>query len=195
MPPKKSKPPASKPFSKFVNVGAKEASRHEKVALTAFRKASKLYLDELWLTEDQRSRIEDLYATDRTVSLQYENPEDAEEQIAAASFLATSGLSLDARASLGNRWSSRWARRSGKKGSAKETCRELFQWYVMISLCPEDISKCSKKNQRLRIRPYCTQLQDPTQCGRLHRLPSACRDPVPGDKRADPVYPWLLRAQ
>lgn len=64
MPPKKSKPAASKPFSKFVNVGAKEASRHEKVALTAFRKASKLYLDELWLTEDQRSRIEDLYATD-----------------------------------------------------------------------------------------------------------------------------------
>ena len=51
------------------------------------------------------------YSNNRTTSQAY-NPQDPEEQLQAASFLAAAGLDLDARQALGNRWSSRWSRQT-----------------------------------------------------------------------------------
>ncbi|KAI1781670.1 hypothetical protein LXA43DRAFT_977973 [Ganoderma leucocontextum] len=53
------------------------------------------------------------------------NAHNEDQQIAAASLLAQLGLDLDARNSLGNRWSVRWSRKTGRKG--QETRRTLYQ--------------------------------------------------------------------
>lgn len=120
-------PPAGLQF-RHVSVG--EAAR-EKGALTSHRKASEIYVDKLWLTADQRRSVAELQETDQIESWDY-RPDADEDQVAAAARLAGEGLELGTTAkSLGNRWSVRWSRNSGK--GFQETCRQLYQWYVSIT--------------------------------------------------------------
>ncbi|KAI1781826.1 hypothetical protein LXA43DRAFT_977888 [Ganoderma leucocontextum] len=115
---------------KFVVLSADEArGQKPKGTLSALRKTSRIYTDRLWLTDDQRRRIEHLYKSStpgtHLVSQEY-SPLSSEEQLAAAAFLASEGLDIgDGRASLGNRWSSRWVDVTGT--AMWETKRELFQ--------------------------------------------------------------------
>ncbi|TFK78558.1 hypothetical protein K466DRAFT_507116 [Polyporus arcularius HHB13444] len=114
------------PRSKFLILKPKEASG-QKVPLTALRRASNVYTKELCLTEEQKAKIEALYS-DANASLRVDeefDPEDLEEQRAAASLLASEGLDLDGRAGLGNRWTSRWSMKTGNRGLV--TRRVLFQ--------------------------------------------------------------------
>ncbi len=116
--------------SVFALVTPKEASG-KKVQLTARRIATKIYIEKLWLTEDQRAQINALYANPDASSLvtRVFDSKDPEEQCAAAALLASEGLDPDGREELGNRWSSRWGRPTENKGIV--TRRELFQWCVM----------------------------------------------------------------
>lgn len=121
-------PPASdRGFKKFVSVGHQEASR-EKVPLTALRLSSEVYVKYLWLTDKQLTEVQELYTGTATCSNIYD-ARNEEQQIAAAALLAQLGLDLDARSSLGNRWSIRWSRKTGRKGS--ETRCALYQWCIM----------------------------------------------------------------
>ena len=122
-------PKPSRSTAKFLLVTPEEASG-QRVPLTARRKHADIYIKELWLNDEQRVKIEAMYTNENAPSRvdRVFNPVQHEEQLAAASLLASEGLDLDGRAALSNRWSSRWVGKSGK--GAAETRRELFQWYV-----------------------------------------------------------------
>nr|VWO97430.1 Linoleate diol synthase [Ganoderma boninense] len=110
-------------FKKFISVGHQEASR-KKVPLTGLRSSSDVYIKHLWLTDDQLAQVQELYVKKVTSNHVYTTRTD-EQQIAAASLLAQLALDLDAQNSLGNRWSIRWSRKTGRKG--QETRRALYQ--------------------------------------------------------------------
>ena len=85
---------------KFVVLSADEA-RGEKPegTLSALRKASLVYVKKLWLTEDQRTRIDKLYKSDNpgfSITSQEYDPSSSEQQVAAVAFLASQGLDIDA---------------------------------------------------------------------------------------------------
>ena len=56
---------------------------------------------------------------------------DDDSQLGTAIALGTRHLDLDARESVGSRWSIKWSRSTGKKG--KVTQRTLYQWCVSLS--------------------------------------------------------------
>lgn len=93
--------------------------------MTAAQLATDIYVDRLFLTEQQRKEISQLHEASRIACHTYRPGSDA-DQLAAASWLAASGLDLDARKGLGNRWSSRWSQKSGQAGD--EVIRKLYQW-------------------------------------------------------------------
>ncbi len=113
--------------SPFRVVRPAEASGQQ-VQLTARRIASKVYIEKLWLTTEQRAQIDAFYAN-RDASplvIRVFDANNTEEQREAAALLASEGLDPDGREELGNRWSSRWDGETEKRGIV--TKRELFQW-------------------------------------------------------------------
>ncbi|KAI8974268.1 hypothetical protein BD414DRAFT_517646 [Trametes punicea] len=124
LPQKLSKPPAPQRLQ-FRVLNASEAAR-EKGALTSRRKFSEMYIKHLFLTEDQRQSIEELHRSHTDIKSFEYSAENDEDQVAAAARLAGEGLELSSKVkSLGNRWSIRWSRSSGR--GSQETCRQLYQ--------------------------------------------------------------------
>jgi len=110
----------------FINLNAHASG--EKNGLSARSQASKLYIDKLTLTESQKVQINELYAINQVEDTTY--TKDDNSQIGAAIALGTRHLDLDARESVGSRWSIKWSRSTGKKG--KVTQRTLYQWCVSL---------------------------------------------------------------
>ncbi len=115
--------------AKILLLTPEEASGQE-VELSALRRNSDVYIEELWLTDDQREKLEAIYAFSGHPELcnRQFSVRKPEEQVEAAALLASEGLDPDGRASIGNRWTSRWWMDSEKKGIV--TRRELYQWCV-----------------------------------------------------------------
>ncbi len=115
--------------SQFRAVRPAEASGKQ-VQLTTRRLASRVYIEKLWLTTEQRAQIDAFYANPDASPLVIRvfDGQNMDDQQAAASLLASEALDPDGREELGNRWSSRWNRQTEKRGLV--TRRELFQWCV-----------------------------------------------------------------
>ncbi|KAI0711901.1 hypothetical protein C8T65DRAFT_727049, partial [Cerioporus squamosus] len=110
----------------FVNYGHAEAAG-QKVSLPERRKATKVHVEKLCVTEEQKQAIAAIYAQERDISLSY-NSAEKDERIAAAAKLAEVGIDLEGRVGLGNRWSVRWSQPLRPK---QRTRRKLYQWYVV----------------------------------------------------------------
>ncbi|RDX44477.1 hypothetical protein OH76DRAFT_1322336, partial [Lentinus brumalis] len=112
--------------AKILLLTPEEASGQE-VELSALRRNSDVYIEELWLTDDQREKLEAIYAFSGHPELcnRQFSVRKPKEQVEVAALLASEGLDPDGRASIGNRWTSRWWMDSEKKGIV--TRRELYQ--------------------------------------------------------------------
>lgn len=113
---------------KWVNVSAAQASGQD-VHLSAHNLASEIYTQYLTLTEHQQAEFTMLehFIEDTTF-----NPHSEAEQLEAAALLASNSLDLDARESIGSRWSNRWGATTGKDG--RQIRRSLYQWYFIFSV-------------------------------------------------------------
>ncbi|KAF7797218.1 hypothetical protein EIP86_008410 [Pleurotus ostreatoroseus] len=108
----------------FINLSATEASGAQ-VPLKARRLAANVYLEKLTLTPEQHTALSSIYKQDKCQVLTYSLDEDSQTE--ARAFLAAAGLDDESREDLGDRWSIRWRRNSGKEKESEETCRVLYQ--------------------------------------------------------------------
>lgn len=114
-------PAHPKAFRGFVNVPAENASSRTTPQLP--RDLSDVSLAHLVLTDAQRSAILARTSEEKHI---YDSAAEG-DQLAAASFLASHRLDLDARECLENKWHVRWTVKSGGK-DVEQTCRVLYQW-------------------------------------------------------------------
>ena len=154
---------------RFAYVSPEEA-RREKVAVSARRAASKVYIKELGLTAKQNTEVLALYDSGGIPSFQYD-PLSDEDQMAAAVLLAEIALDEDAQGAVGNRWSTKWSEESGGKKVAS-TKRVLYQWCVNARL---------KKEKQLTHLPAIAAMTTPLPGARNDS--TLCRTPVVSSMR------------
>lgn len=112
---------------KWVNLTAEQASGQHST-LSAHQVASQIYLQYLTLNKEQDAELTTIYRSGDNIEDTVFHPDSDTEQLAAAAILAANYLDLDARESLGDRWSVRWGKTDGK--GAAQTRKVLYQWYV-----------------------------------------------------------------
>ena len=122
----KNTPGGPKPFRGFVHIGSEHASSRTTPRIP--RDVCELPLTHLELTPDQHTKIREKYENNQTFSQTYD-PDSVQDQIHAASILASNRLDLDARESLENKWNVRWS-----VAGANHSRRVLYQWYA-IKIC------------------------------------------------------------
>ena len=91
--------------------------------LSMHRVAASIYLDQLSLSEDQKSDMKKLYSKNQAIDLMYTK----ETQDDATAMLGVHDLHLSVSSNLSTRWTKQWQRDSGGK-RAEATRRVLFQW-------------------------------------------------------------------
>ena len=130
-PPRKNSKKISKPpnntrhptFKAFVHLDSEVAS-----GAKSYRKPrdlSAVSLDHLAINDSQRSALAAIYNEGNQYIRKFD-PDKEDDQLIAASILATNRMDTDARECLENKWSIRWSQRSGS--GKTETWRVLYQW-------------------------------------------------------------------
>ncbi|KAJ3530967.1 hypothetical protein NM688_g7639 [Phlebia brevispora] len=122
-------------FRGFINVTAENASMRTAPRLPPSERD--IPLTHLVLTDSQRVEIECRYSHQEVFSRDFDTATE-DEQIVAASFLATNRLDLDARECLDNKWVIRWSAKS-----AGETQRVLYQ---CACGCSQDIRESNARH-------------------------------------------------
>lgn len=112
-------------FKGFVHLGAAEASRAQPTKIP--RALSSIYTKYLFLTDDQRGKIDEIHAGGKITSQEFEACE-IEQQLTAAALLASYRLDIESRECLANKWVIRWSREGGE--GPETAYRVLYQWYV-----------------------------------------------------------------
>lgn len=105
--------------NKWVNITPEQASGRKMAA-------SQIYFKYLSFTASQHKEVNRLYKVDEAKNQPFRALND-EEQLAAASAMASYGLDLDARECPKNRWSIKW---TSSIGGGEHIRRVLYQWLV-----------------------------------------------------------------